>query len=152
MWALAALLLAAACQPAARLGGVALPAPPSAPTGEAGPGLERFDAAVAAILREFQIPGAGFALVHDGRLVMARGHGLADVEAGQPVEPTTRFLLASVSKSITAAAVLKLSEEGRLRLDDKVFSILGDVAPRAEIADPRTLDITVRELLYHAGG
>ena len=88
-------------------------AAPDAPTGTAGPGLESFDAIVLDILKTFEIPGASLALVRDGRLVLARGYGLADVDAGQPVEPTTRFLLASVSKSITAVTVLKLVEEGR---------------------------------------
>jgi CubicO group peptidase (beta-lactamase class C family) len=127
--------------------------PPGAPTGAAGRGLERFDAVIGGIIQEFQIPGAGLALVYKGRLVLARGYGLADVEAGRHVEPTTRFLLASVSKSLTAATVLKLTEEGHLRLDDKVFRILDDIPPPpGGIADPRSADITVRDLLYHAGG
>ena len=126
---------------------------PAAPTGMAGPGLERFDAVITGLMREFEIPGAGFALVRNGRLVMARGYGWADVEAGRPAEPTTPFLLASVSKSITAVTILKLVEDGRLRLDDKVFTILSDIPPPpGGVADPRTADITVRQLLYHAGG
>ena len=126
---------------------------PTAPSGIAGPGLERFDAIISGLIREFDIPGAGFALVYNGRLVLAHGYGWADVEAGQPVEPTTRFLLASVSKSITAATILKLVQDGRLRLDDKVFSILADIPPPpGGVADPRSADITVRQLLYHKDG
>src|SRR5262249_26641473 len=101
----------------------------AAPTGMAGPGLERFDAVITGLMREFAIPGAGFALVMNGRLVMARGYGWADIEAGRPTEPTTPFLLASVSKSITAVTILKLVEDGRLHLDDKVFAILSDIPP-----------------------
>ena len=56
-WAMAAPFLVAGCQAAS------LP-PPSAPTGQAGPGLERFDAVVSGIIQEFQIPGAGFAIVN----------------------------------------------------------------------------------------
>jgi CubicO group peptidase (beta-lactamase class C family) len=96
-----ALLLIAGCAAAPPVG--AADRAPTTPTGMAGPGLDRFDAVVTGLIREFDIPGAGFALVYNGRLVLARGYGWADVEAGQPVEPTTRFLLASVSKSITAA-------------------------------------------------
>ena len=128
-------------------------AAPAAPTGTAGPGLESFDAIVLDILKTFEIPGASLALVRDGRLVLARGYGLADVERGRLVDPTTRFLLASVSKSITAVTALKLVQEGRLRLEDKVFAILADILPPpGGIADPRTADVTVRDVLYHAGG
>ena len=148
-WAVAAFFVVG-CQADARP--VAVLPPPATRTGEAGPGLERFDAVIGGIIQEFQIPGAGFAVVKDGRLVLARGYGLADIGAGTPVEPTTRFLLASVSKSITAAAVLKLYEEGRLRLDAKAFDVLSDLAPPGSVADSRTRDITVRDLLYHAGG
>lgn len=150
-WSMGVLLLAAGCTTASSSG--ALVAWPAGPTGAAGAGLERFDAVIGGIIQEFQIPGAGFALLYNGRLVLARGYGLADVEARRPVEPTTRFLLASVSKSITAAAVLKLVEEARVRLDDQAFRILDDVPPPpGGIVDPRTGDITVRDLLYHAGG
>lgn len=152
-----ALLLIAGCAAApAQIGAAgrgAMDRAPAAPTGVAGPGLERFDAIIEGIIREFQIPGAALALAYRGRLVLARGYGLADVEAGRPVEPTTRFLLASVSKSITAAAILKLVEEQRVGLDDKVFRVLDDIPmPPGGVADPRSLDVTVRELLYHAGG
>jgi CubicO group peptidase (beta-lactamase class C family) len=61
---------------------------------------------------------------------LARGYGLADVEAGRPAEPTTRFLLASVSKSITAVTALKLVQEGRLRLEDRAFDIITGIPPR----------------------
>ena len=146
-----AMLLIAGCAAAPSVG--AADRAPTTPTGMAGPGLERFDAVITGLIREFDIPGAGFALVYNGRLVMARGYGWADVESGQPVEPTTRFLLASVSKSITAVTILQLVEDGRLRLDDKVFTILADIPPPpGGVADPRTADITVRQLLYHAGG
>lgn len=146
-----AMVLITGC--AAASAGGATERAPAAPSGVAGPGLERFDAIVTGLIREFDVPGAGFAIVYKGRLVMARGYGWADVEAGQPVEPTTRFLLASVSKSITAATILKLAEDGRLKLDDKVFTILADLPPPpGGVADPRSADITVRQLLYHAGG
>ena len=80
------MLLIAGCAVAPPVGAADRP-----PTGMAGPGLERFDAVITGLIREFDIPGAGFALVYSGRLVMARGYGWADLESGQPVEPTTRF-------------------------------------------------------------
>ena len=60
---------------------------------------------------------------------------------------------ASLSKTITAVAVLQLVQGGRLKLDDKVLPILGDIGPRPDrITDPRVHDITVRHLLQHSGG
>lgn len=119
----------------------------------AGPGLERFDDLLGGLVQQFSLPGAGFAIVKDGRLVLARGYGYADLEAQVPVQPTTRFLLASVSKSITAATVVKLVEDGRLRFTDRAFAILDGIAPLDPArVDPRTAQITVLDLLYHAGG
>src|SRR5690606_41019714 len=66
------------------------------------------------------VPGAALLVLHDGRPVVRRGVGLADVDAGVPVTATTNFRLASVSKQFTAATVLLLAEDGRLRLDDPV--------------------------------
>lgn len=105
-------------------------------------------------MRRFAVPGGALAIVKGGRLVAARGYGLADREKGTPVEPTSSFALASLSKSITAAAALKLVEQGRLRLDDPALAILATVkqGPRARVADPQVLGITVRELLNHSSG
>jgi N-acyl-D-amino-acid deacylase len=123
-------------------------------TGEALPGLEELDRAMLATLRERGIPGAALAIAKDGRLVLARGYGLADLEAKVPVQPAaTLFNLASVTKSVTAVAVLKLVDEGKLRLDDYVFTILKRLQPLpGDRMDPRIKQITVRQLLLHAGG
>jgi N-acyl-D-amino-acid deacylase len=122
-------------------------------TGRAGPGLEKFDHIMHGILARYDLPGATLAIAKDGRLVLARGYGWADVATRRPVVPESLFMLASVSKSITAVTVLKLVEEGRLSLDAKVLEILRHLRPppRHEM-DPRWREITVRMLLYHAGG
>jgi N-acyl-D-amino-acid deacylase len=84
---------------------------------------------------------------------LVRGYGAADKTLGAPVTPRTRFRLGSLSKPITAVAILKLVEEGRLRLDDKILPLLGDLAPPADtIRDPRVHAITIRHLLHHTGG
>jgi CubicO group peptidase (beta-lactamase class C family) len=121
-------------------------------TGDAGPGLEHLDRAVLAVMRHKGIPGATLAIAKDGKLVLARGYGLANTRTGQPVRPTSLFNLASCSKPITAAAVLKLVDDGDLRLDDRVFRLAPGLKPRGARADPRLDDITVRQLLHHAGG
>ena len=76
-----------------------------------------------------------------GRLVYARGFGYADVERHEPVQPDTLFRIASISKPITAAAILKLVDDGRLELDDRVFAICrhtSEAAERASTRDGRT--------------
>lgn len=75
------------------------------------------------------------------------------MENKKPVVPGSRFSLASCSKPITAAAVLKLVDRGSLRLEDKVFVLLNYInPPPGAKVDPRIRDITVRQLLHHAGG
>jgi N-acyl-D-amino-acid deacylase len=121
--------------------------------GKAGPGLEPFDAAILKIMDRHGIPGTALAIAKDGRLVFAKGYGWANLAENVPIQPDTVFGLASVSKPITAAATLKLVEQGRLGLDDRVFDLLKDVGPpRGARVDPRLLNVTVRQCLNHSGG
>jgi N-acyl-D-amino-acid deacylase len=122
-------------------------------TGKAVRRLQHLDQVMLDALREYHIPGGSLAIAKDGRLVFARGYGWADVENKKRVRPTSRFNLASCSKPITAAAVLKLVDQGKLRLEDKVFALLDDLKPPAPMKlDPRVRQITIRQLLHHAGG
>jgi CubicO group peptidase (beta-lactamase class C family) len=122
-------------------------------TGRALPGLAAFDSAVTTLLEKWKIPGASLAVAKDGRLIMSRGYGYSDMGQLRPVTPDLRFRMASLSKSLTATAVMKLVEEGRLDLDDAALPLLGSWAPAPhEITDPRVYRITVRHLLVHRGG
>jgi N-acyl-D-amino-acid deacylase len=122
-------------------------------TGTALPGLSAFDSAVIGLLEKWKIPGASLAVAKDGRLVLARGYGYSDVGQGKPVTPDQRFRIASLSKSLTASAVMKLAEQGALHLDDPVLPLLGAWAPLpSQIVDPRVYQITIRHLLVHRGG
>jgi N-acyl-D-amino-acid deacylase len=123
-------------------------------SGKAGPDLEPVDRAMFTILQRHAVPGAALAIVKDGRLVYARGFGWADVQARQVVQPTTLFGLASLSKTFTAVAILKLVDQGKLSLDDRAFDILAHIKPPpgCAIADPRIRRITIRQLLNHSGG
>jgi N-acyl-D-amino-acid deacylase len=105
-------------------------------------------------IEEHRIAGASMAIAYRGRIVSDRGYGFADVATRQPVEPTTFFSLASVTKSITGVGVLKLVEQGRLDLDARVIQVLRDLhPPRGErIVDPRFREMTVHQLLFHGGG
>ena len=98
-------------------------------SGQAGPGLESFDNAMRTIIDRHGLPGAALAIAKDGRLVFAKGYGWADVARSEAVRPDTLFGLASLSKTITAVAILKLVEQNRLRLTDRVFDLV-KVQPR----------------------
>jgi CubicO group peptidase (beta-lactamase class C family) len=135
-------------------GGNPLAAAPALPmSGTAVPELASFDRVVPELMARWGVPGAAVAVVKDGRLVLARGYGWADREARRPVLPGSLFRIASLSKPITAAAVLELVEAGRLRLGDHPFEILGDLEPRPGAhLNPDLRKITVLNLLEHAGG
>jgi N-acyl-D-amino-acid deacylase len=122
-------------------------------SGAAVPGMESYDRVIADLMREHDIPGGAVAVMREGKLIYARGFGYADVENGTPVQPDALFRIASVSKSITGAAIMKLVEEGRLGLDDLVAPFIADLTPAAgAVVDSRWEQITLRQLLNHTGG
>ena len=122
-------------------------------TGTTVPELRAYDRVMSMLMATWQIPGGAMAITHEGRLVFARGYGLADRESGLPVRPDALFRMASASKPITAAAILRLIEEGRLELDVRAFKLLDHLKPPAGIAvDSRIDAITVRHLLQHTAG
>lgn len=96
-------------------------------------------------MRVSEQPGCAIAIVHRGALVLERAWGHADLAAGAPLTPRHRFRIASHSKSFTAAAMLKLREQGRLTLDDPVGRHVGGL--HRDVAA-----ITLGQLLAHAGG
>ncbi len=104
--------------------------------------------------RRHDVPGAAVAITQRGRLVYAQGFGWADGEQRRRVTPRSLFRIASLSKPITAVAVLQLAERGRLSLDDPVFEILKYEPFLADGAtfDERQRQITIRHLLQHRGG
>jgi len=114
---------------------------------------ESFQKVIPALLSKWDIPGGSVALVRNGSIVFAKGYGLADKTGSVPVTTSSLFRLASLSKPITAAAVLKLHEAGLLDLEAKVFDILNDVEPPpGATVDPRLASISVLDLLRHTGG
>lgn len=122
-------------------------------SGKAAPGTEALDKAVVSVLKRHGIPGAALAITRDGKLLVARGYGWANLANDTFVQPDTLFGIASLSKSLTAAAVLKLVEDGKLKLDDHAFVLLKHIKPlRGRLGDQRLEKITVRQLLNHSGG
>lgn len=122
-------------------------------SGAAVPGMGSYDQIIPALMKKHAIPGAAVAVMRDGKLIYARGFGYADVENKTPVQPDALFRIASVSKPITSAAIMKLVEEGKLDLDDRVAPFIAHLAPApGATVDPRWEQITIRHLLNHTGG
>jgi N-acyl-D-amino-acid deacylase len=122
-------------------------------TGIAVPGLSDFDRMMAGFMVKYGIVGGSLSVTKAGRLVYARGFGFSDREANQPVQPESLFRIASISKPITAVAILKLYEEKKLDLDEKAFKLLDHLQlPPGGVKDARLYEITIRELLQHSSG
>ncbi|HPT20753.1 MAG TPA: serine hydrolase domain-containing protein [Bacteroidales bacterium] len=105
-------------------------------------------------LYRWSIKGASVAIAKDGKLVYARGFGYADTATLTESQPYNLFRIASISKLVTAIAVMKLNEEGKLSLDDKVFGQNGILNDEyfSNPKDKRVYDITVAHLLSHEAG
>src|SRR5215216_91279 len=99
-------------------------------------------------MQTLKIPGVALALVQGDQIEYLQGYGNAELK-GQAVTPQTPFMLASISKSFTALAIMQLIEDGKVDLDDPIQKYL----PWFQIADEKAAsEITVRHLLYHTAG
>ncbi len=134
-----------------------LPEGPVPVSGELGAALEPLNTLMLDLLTREQIPGATLAVLDNGQLVFERGFGWADVDKGRFMAADAVMRIASISKPLTAAAVLSLASAGRLSLDDTLFSWLerhpaGWDLEAASAVDPRWSEIRLRHLLQHSGG
>jgi N-acyl-D-amino-acid deacylase len=124
-------------------------------TGKPVPAMKTLDALVINYLETNKIPGATLAVVKGGKLVYARGFGYADPAKKEKMQPDALFRIASLTKPITSAAVMKLVEQGKLKLTDKVDALL-KVKPFLEDdevkVDPGLAKITVQHCLQHTAG
>lgn len=106
----------------------------------------RADAYLERTIAEQSIPGIAAAIAVDGRVVWEGAAGVADVERGTVVTSDTAFRIASISKVLTATAILRLAEEGRIDLDAPVQTYL------PEYPAPRRGTMTIAQLLTHTSG
>ena len=95
-------------------------------------------------------PGLSIAVVHDQDVFWTRGFGFADVERKVAAAPSTRYRVASITKTFTATAILQLRDGGKLRLDDEVRAHLPWFSPMSAHTDAPP--ITIRHLLTHTAG
>ena len=90
-------------------------------------------------------PGASVVVIQDGKAVLSRAYGLAELEKRAPAAPESNYRLASLTKQFTAMAVMLLVQDGKLRLDDRVVDVLPGF--------PAYLgEVRVRHLLQHTSG
>lgn len=90
-------------------------------------------------------PGASIMVIRDGQVLDVRSYGVADMEIGRLVSPSTNFRLASVTKQFTATAVLMLAEQGKLDLDDSIRRYFPEFPSFTE-------QVSIRHLLQHTSG
>ncbi|HKX98539.1 MAG TPA: serine hydrolase [Steroidobacteraceae bacterium] len=105
------------------------------------------EASVDALFAEWtrETPGCAVGLSEDGRIVLEKAYGMADLEHGVPNRADTIFEAGSVSKQFTAAAVLLLARDGKLSLDDPVRRHIPELP---DYAAP----VTIRQMLQHTSG
>jgi len=120
-------------------------------TGDLPEELAGVDEAVRTFAADRGVTAAALGVSKDGEVVLERGYGWADAEQSDPLPPAAPFRIASLTKSLTAAAVRSLFGDGLSR-DTTVLSVLDLNPPSGELGDDRLRDVTVGHLLDHAGG
>src|SRR5579872_193235 len=103
------------------------------------------DSLIKSYISDHHVPGLTYAVVSQGQVLLVEGYGLADVENAVPATADTVFRVASLSKSITATAAMKLFEAGKLDLDAPVQKYCSDFPKKP-------WPITTRQLLSHQSG
>ncbi|MER6511024.1 serine hydrolase domain-containing protein [Nonomuraea sp. NPDC001636] len=117
-------------------------------SGVAPASLAGFDNLVKKFVLDRQITAAQLAIMKSGKIVLARGYRYNDFSRALPaVSPTSLFRIASLSKNITSAAIMRLVQDGKLSLSAKVTQLLG-LTP----LDERMGQVTVLRLMQHLGG
>lgn len=106
---------------------------------------EKLDSYIAQQMQARRIPGLALAVVEGGKITYKRAYGIANLETDIPVKTNSIFHIASVTKQFTAAAIMMLVEEEKVRLDDPIVKYI-DQAPESWAR------ITVRHLLTHTSG
>lgn len=100
------------------------------------------------LVRQFHVPGASLAVLHDGALFELAA-GITNLNTGVPVTTDTLFQIGSITKLYTSALILQLADEGKLSLDDRIRDHLPHFALQDE---ERAASVTLRHLLTHTSG
>lgn len=154
MWTRAlALLLLLAPLPALAAG---LPAAPPESLGFSAAGLKRIDAAMQRWVDEKKLAGVTIAIARDGKLAYLHSAGMADIAKARSMDEDTLVRVYSMTKPVTAVAVMMLVEEGNLRLNDKLSDYLPEFADMKVVTptgtEPAKQPIRIFHLLTHTSG
>jgi CubicO group peptidase (beta-lactamase class C family) len=116
--------------------------------------VEQIEAAIAGWMTQTKAPALSIAIVTDNQLRWSKGYGLADVENSVPATADTAYRLASISKSITAVAIMQLVERGKLDLNASINKYCPAYPEKHSLQDApdKTFSITLRQLLVHHSG
>jgi CubicO group peptidase (beta-lactamase class C family) len=115
---------------------------------------KQLDAKIKKVMKDYKLPAVSIGIVKDGKLVCAKGYGYGVKEDKTIASATSLMRLASVSKPITAVAIMKLLEQNKLKLSDKIFgngSILGSNYGSKALGC-REKAVTMKQLLEHTAG
>lgn len=126
-----------------------------AQTGISHPTMYKTDTLIRNFMQAWNVPGATVSITWRGKLIYNRAFGYADQAKTEVMQPWHLQRIASNSKSITGIAIMKLVEDGKLRLSDTVFGagkIINDAYYTGVITDNRIYAITIQQLLEHTGG
>ncbi len=104
----------------------------------------RIDRIAAGVMEQRGVPSASVAVVQGGKIVYTHAYGRAYINPDKPATPDMRYSIGSISKQFTAAAMLILQEQGKLKLDDPV----GKYVPNLTRGD----EVTIRQILSHTSG
>ncbi len=125
--------------------------------------IQRLDNVMKSFVTDGKLPGFTAILIRNGQIVYHKAHGLADVATQRPMQKDAIFRIASMTKAITATAVMMLYEEGKFGLDDPISRYIPEfkkptVLTSYRFSDstyttqPAKSEITIRQLLTHTSG
>lgn len=130
-----------------------LPAQPIPSSGKLVEGFESVDTYFTEFLKTHNAAGASVAIAYQGNLVYERAFGYSEVAEKKTLQSSETFRIASLSKTLTSAAILRLVQQRKLALDDTIVPLLKKKGFRLPAKnDSRWQNITVRHLLQHSGG
>lgn len=107
--------------------------------------MDRIDQTVQKAMSAKHLPGLSLAIVKDGKVVLAKGYGVSNLELQTPTTEHTRFVVFSITKTFTATATMLLVEKGRIKLEDQISKFLPNLPIKWRA-------VTVRQLLTHTSG
>ena len=123
--------------------------PTSIPTTQPSFDSAGLDTFITQMMKDYDVPGVGLAIVENGDITYTKGYGVRDVATAAPVTPDTQFSIGSVTKSFTALGMMVLVDEGLVDLDAPVTAYI----PEFELSEPEATEtVTVRNLLSHTTG